>query len=97
MQIHIDMKVTGFTKPNTHEDHRLSLLLLLVLIAGLAGSNFLLLVPIAGLLSVNTGMVVFFFLDGCFIFLFAFSLTGAVFSGTCGSMERGKTEIGMVE
>jgi hypothetical protein len=35
-------------------------------------------------------MVVFFFVDGCFLFLLVFPLTGAVcLVGTCNSMERG--------
>ena len=64
--------------PNSqiHEDHRLSLLfLLLVLIAGLAGSTILFLVPIAGLSSGSIGIVVFFLVGSFFFLLFA--LTGA--------------------
>jgi hypothetical protein len=50
--------------------------LLLVLSAGLAGSIFLLLVPIAGLSSGNIGMAVVF-LAGTFFLLLVFSLTAA--------------------
>ena len=53
--------------------HKLSLLLLLVLIAGLAGAIFLLRVPIAGLSSGCIGIVVFF-LAFCFAFNLAFGL-----------------------
>ena len=45
--------------------------MLLVLIAWLAGSTFLLLVPIAGLSSGSIGMVVFFLVGSFFFLLFA--------------------------
>ena len=54
--------------------HKLSLILLLVLIAGLAGAIFLLRVPIAGLSSGCIGIVVFF-LAFCGVFGLAFALT----------------------
>jgi len=57
--------------------HKLSLLLLLVLIAGLAGSIFLLLVPIAGLSSGCIGIVIFF-LAFCMAIGFFFALAFAL-------------------
>ena len=57
--------------------HKLSLLLLLVLIAGLAGAIFLLRVPIAGLSSGCIGIVVFF-LAFCGAFGLAFGLAFAL-------------------
>ena len=77
VDIHMQVHRSSNLHPNSqiHEDHKLSLLLLLVLIAGLAGSTLLLLVPIAGLSSGSIGVGVFFLV--VFIFLLLFALTGA--------------------
>jgi hypothetical protein len=48
-----------------HETHELILILLLVLIAGLAGSHLLLLVLIAGLSSISGGNIFSYILSLC--------------------------------
>jgi len=63
-----------------------------VLIAGLAGSTLLLLVPIAGLSSGSTRMVVFFLVGSFFFLLFALT-RAAVGAGSFSDIDLCTTEL----